>query len=232
MAGEDDRPTEERERPLAHEPPDQDWGPFYPAPQSPFEQATTAQPAPPEQPTHPGAPAPAAEQPPAASPPPAAVPFGSTPPPPAGGWGVPAPPPQAPPPGQDPTLWLRPPAAPGGAAPPAPPGSYLGAPAPGPYASPSPYRADPDNGKAITSMVLGIVSLALFVTSLSFAAPATLVCGIFAWVFGVQARRRLEVGETTRGQGPAKAGLVMGVIGVVLGVLAIAFWTLVIVVGN
>jgi hypothetical protein len=136
-----------------------------------------------------------------------------------------------------PTLWLRPPPSsePGGLQPPAPPGSYIGAPRPPAPAQPRAPVADPPasgNGRAISSLVLGITGLTLWLTSLGVLAVVSLPCSALAWFLGVGARRRIAAQETERGLGAARTGVITGVVGVVLGVLAIAFWALVIAYGD
>lgn len=78
---------------------------------------------------------------------------------------------------------------------------------------------------ATTSMVLGIVALACL--PLAF-----MCCGItlpgmltapFAWVIGARAKREIDAQPGRYGnRGSAEAGVVMGIIGTVLGVLAVA----------
>ncbi|HTW15941.1 MAG TPA: hypothetical protein VMF51_12475 [Nocardioides sp.] len=81
------------------------------------------------------------------------------------------------------------------------------------------------HGGATTSMVLGIIALACL--PLAF-----MCCGItlpgmltapFAWVIGARAKREIDAqpGRYTN-RGSAEAGVVMGIIGTVLGVLALA----------
>ncbi|MCK5890637.1 MAG: DUF4190 domain-containing protein [Aeromicrobium sp.] len=82
-----------------------------------------------------------------------------------------------------------------------PPGSYPPQ-APGGYGMPS-----KTNGKAIASLVLGIVSLFCF----------GLITGILAIVFSRLATQEIESSQGTQtGAGMAKAGLIMGIIGLVL----------------
>jgi hypothetical protein len=71
----------------------------------------------------------------------------------------------------------------------------------------------PTNGKAVASMVLGILSIALC----WLYGIVGLVLGILAIVFGVQGRRRPD------GHGMATAGLVTGILGVVFS----TFWVIV-----
>jgi Domain of unknown function (DUF4190) len=62
------------------------------------------------------------------------------------------------------------------------------------------------SGKAIASLVLGIVSLFLF----------GVIAGVLAIVFGVQARKETQRDPTVGGRGLATAGMILGIIGVVL----------------
>lgn len=74
----------------------------------------------------------------------------------------------------------------------------------------------PQNGMGLAAMVLGILSCALF----CLYGVVSLVLGILAVVFGVKGRRKAERGEADN-HGQAQAGLIMGVIGIVLGVAVI-----------
>jgi DNA-directed RNA polymerase subunit RPC12/RpoP len=69
-------------------------------------------------------------------------------------------------------------------------------------------------GTAIASLVLGIVGLV--------ACP--FVAGILAVVFGNQARSKIAADPTLDGEGMAKAGVVMGWIGIGISVLIFIFW--------
>jgi hypothetical protein len=101
-----------------------------------------------------------------------------------------------------------------------PPGQPLG---PLPPAPPGP----PGNDRAVLALVLGIGGLVAFLGArLGLLFFLNLPPSIAAWVIGVQARRRVDRGETDQHRGVAQAGLVMGVIGTVLGLLAIVGWTL------
>jgi hypothetical protein len=80
------------------------------------------------------------------------------------------------------------------------------------------------NGLALTSLILGIVGVALLVFSLGIAFVFTLPCSIGAWITGAQARNRIALGETGAGRGQAQAGYILGILGVVLGVLAAVGW--------
>lgn len=110
-----------------------------------------------------------------------------------------------------------PPIAPSGPGIPAPPASggygYPGYPAG--YGWPGMPMA-PQNGMGTAAMVLGILSLCLF----CLYGVVSVVLGILAVVFGIKGRRRAESGEATN-RGQAQAGLIMGIIGIVLGIAVI-----------
>jgi hypothetical protein len=81
------------------------------------------------------------------------------------------------------------------AAPPPPPGYG--------YGEGAPVRND---GKAVASLVCGLVGLVL----------AGIILGIVAIVFGVQSRKAIDAsGGQLKGRGMATAGLVLGIIDIV-----------------
>jgi hypothetical protein len=105
------------------------------------------------------------------------------------------------------------------------------APAPAPAVAQwgaGPVAARPaGNGAAVASLVLGIAGLALFFAAgFGLLFVLNLPCSVLAWIFGVQAKRKLDRGETTERRGMAQAGLALGVIGTVVGGLAIIAWAL------
>jgi uncharacterized membrane protein len=71
----------------------------------------------------------------------------------------------------------------------------------------------PQNGLGTAALVLGILSICLFFLY----GIVSVVLGILAVVFGIKGRRRAAQGEATNA-GQAQAGLIMGIIGIVLGV--------------
>ncbi len=163
----------------------------------------------------------------------AAPPEGAVPPPPPPAYEpppppLPPPPAYAPPPAEPPPAYAPPPAAP----PPASdqPPAY-GAPAPG-YGQPqapgygqvpayaAPAYAAPQNGQGTTSLVTGILGL--------------LCCGllsIVAVITGMKGQKLAAQGLATNG-GSAKAGLILGWIGIGLWILGTVAWILLIVTGN
>ena len=76
------------------------------------------------------------------------------------------------------------------------------------------------------SIVLGISGLAVWMLSAGFFAIISLPCSILAWIFGNKGLK--ETANFTHGQAHdlAKAGQILGIIGVVLGALAIIGWIL------
>lgn len=125
--------------------------------------------------------------------------------------------PYVPPPGQQP-----PPGAP-------PPGyGWPQQPQPGWY-QPGPSR--PTNGTAVAALVLGIAGIAVTLMFAGFLFIVSIPCSIAAWVLGVKGKRIAAPDpnlEPTRpaGRGLAQAGLITGIIGLVLAILGIIFWVL------
>ncbi|HLC74728.1 MAG TPA: DUF4190 domain-containing protein [Candidatus Nanoarchaeia archaeon] len=76
-----------------------------------------------------------------------------------------------------------------------------------------------ENNKAIASMVLGIISLPT-----SFIPFVGLVLGILAVYYFKQADRLIKSNPKVGGRGMAIAGLVTGIIGIVMGALYLVFW--------
>lgn len=87
---------------------------------------------------------------------------------------------------------------------------------PQPYPNNCQNPADPFRGKAIASMVLGIVSLVFFWAG--YGALLALVCGVIAIVLGAQARKGAEA-MGLKPSGMATAGLIMGIIGGILSLI-------------
>ncbi|MCX3292071.1 DUF4190 domain-containing protein [Streptomyces sp. NEAU-H22] len=113
----------------------------------------------------------------------------------------------------------------GTAAVPPPPVAPTGPGAPGGYGYPGYPQSGygwpgmppaPQNGLGIAAMVLGIVSCTLF----CLYGVVSLVTGILAVVFGIKGRKRAEAGVATN-HGQAQAGLIMGIIGIILGIAVI-----------
>jgi hypothetical protein len=122
--------------------------------------------------------------------------------------------------------WL-PPTAPGAKPPPrfdVPPEPVAPEPpkAPAPtFARPTPGAATGErNTTAVWAITLGITGLGLLLLSLGSLFLVTLPCSAAAWVLAGRARKRIESGATTEGEGQATAALWLGRIGVIAGVAA------------
>jgi hypothetical protein len=100
-------------------------------------------------------------------------------------------------------------------------------PVPPRFAEPAPAAKpefEPTNGLALTSLILGILGIALLATTLGLLSPLAVPCSIAACLCGAQARNRINLGEATRGRGQANAGYMLGVAGVVIGIAATVGW--------
>ena len=73
------------------------------------------------------------------------------------------------------------------------------------------------NGFGITALVLGILSVVLF-----FIPGLPVLLGILAIVFAVLGRKRVRRGEANNG-GMAIAGLVTGIVGLLIGLVVVVF---------
>lgn len=80
------------------------------------------------------------------------------------------------------------------------------------------------NTLAVASVVAGILGLLLLVFSLGLGFFFALPCSIAAWLLAVHAKRRIADGRGSTGAGQAQAGLMMGMVGVALGVVAMVVW--------
>ncbi|MBS4729620.1 DUF4190 domain-containing protein [Mycobacterium sp. SM1] len=87
-----------------------------------------------------------------------------------------------------------------------------------PYPGYSPPPATPKNGLGIASLVIAIVALMLVWSVLG-----GVLVGATAAVIGLVARRRVTRGEATNG-GVAVAGVVLGVLAIVVGLIFVAIW--------
>lgn len=151
----------------------------------------------------------------------AGVPTG-TPPPPAYPQ-APQPYPQAPPQYAPPGQYGPPPAPPGGGYP------YPQQPQPGWY-QPPPSR--PTNGAAVAALALGIAGIVVTLFFAGFLFIVSIPCSIAAWIFGVKGKKVAApdpMAEPQRpgGRGMAQAGLICGIVGLVLAVLAVIFWVII-----
>lgn len=100
-----------------------------------------------------------------------------------------------------------------------PPGPYPGNyPPPPPAYGQYPVPLPPRNGLGTAALVVGIVALVG-----SFSIAGGIILGIGAVALGFAGRARVKRGEATNG-GAATAGIVVGVIAIIAGLVFIAFW--------
>jgi hypothetical protein len=86
-----------------------------------------------------------------------------------------------------------------------------------------PGAAAPTDGQAIAALVLGILGLV---------GVCPIVGSIIAIVMGRSSEKRIEAsGGTLGGEGLAKAGWILGIVGIALGVLFVLFFLVVLAIG-
>lgn len=140
-------------------------------------------------------------------------------------------------PGQDPQQPTPPPPPPnyGSVPPPPPPPAGGGYPPPGAYPpAPGGYEQPqaPGNQKALWSMILGISALVTSIVCFCVYI-AGIVLGVPAVILAVIAKREIEAsGGQQSGAGQAKAGLITGIIGIVLSVLTVILLVVLFATGN
>jgi hypothetical protein len=93
------------------------------------------------------------------------------------------------------------------------------------FVQPKPGSSNP---MAIAALVLGIFGLVLLVFSLGLGFFIAVVFSGAAWIFGVNAQKRISSGEAKGGEGQAKAGKILGIVGVVAAVIAMVVWIILI----
>lgn len=80
------------------------------------------------------------------------------------------------------------------------------------------------NSLATVALVLGIVGLIVLLITLGIGTLISLPLSIAAWVCASKARGRIRRGETSEGVGNARAGWILGMVGVGLGLAALITW--------
>lgn len=93
----------------------------------------------------------------------------------------------------------------------------------------APGAASPDNGAAIAGFTLSIVGGGLLLLSVGLSSIVSAACAGFGIFYSRRGRARVDRGETRRHRDLAQAGLIIGVVALVLAALATAFWVLVLV---
>ncbi|MGH3674412.1 MAG: DUF4190 domain-containing protein [Mycobacterium sp.] len=97
------------------------------------------------------------------------------------------------------------------------PGGYP-PPPPVPYAGFTPPPTGPKNGLGITALIIAIVALVFCWTVFG-----GIILGLVAVIIGFAARGRVKRGEATNG-GVSTAGIVLGILAIVLGIVFIPIW--------
>ncbi len=85
------------------------------------------------------------------------------------------------------------------------------------YGQNAAWQGSPANGMGTTAMVLGILSVCLF----CLYGVVAIVLGVLALIFGILGRKRVQRGEATN-NGMALAGIILGSVGIVIGVVVVA----------
>lgn len=95
------------------------------------------------------------------------------------------------------------------------------------YAQPGyyqPYYAGPDNGLATASLVTAVIALALLVFTAGWSAPISVIASAISIFLGHKGKKAVDEGRTRKNRDVAVAGFWTGIAGVVLSILAAAFW--------
>ena len=124
--------------------------------------------------------------------------------------------------------WL-PPRAPGADEPlPGPPPELPQQPAPG-YWQPQqgPQLPQPPNNDAVAGFTCAIIGISLLFFSGGLSTIVSLVLGVVAIPYSRKGKRNVEEGRTPKHKSLASAGLVIGIVTVVLSVLATIAWILI-----
>jgi hypothetical protein len=81
-----------------------------------------------------------------------------------------------------------------------------------------------DNGPAVAGFVVSIVSVSLLVLSAGLTSVISVAGSIVGIVYSRKGKKKVERGETTKHEGLAQAGFVVGIVSLCLAALATAFW--------
>jgi hypothetical protein len=89
----------------------------------------------------------------------------------------------------------------------------------------------PGNGPAVTGFVFSVVGLSLLVLSFGLSTIVSLGCGITGVLCSRTGTRKVDRGETPKHRGLARAGMIIGWVGIGLSILATIGWVILLVVG-
>jgi hypothetical protein len=90
----------------------------------------------------------------------------------------------------------------------------------------------PGNGPAVTGFVFSVVGLSLLVLSFGLSTIVSLGCGITGVLCSRAGKQKVDRGETPKHRGLARAGVIIGWVGIGLSILATIGWVLLIALGG
>jgi heme/copper-type cytochrome/quinol oxidase subunit 2 len=99
-----------------------------------------------------------------------------------------------------------------------------------PYYPAQPIPPKKPNGNATAALIVSGGSLATLIFTIGFSAPLTLIASIVGTVLGHKGKTATDRDPEVGQRNEAIAGFWMGIAGIVLAVLAIAFWVVLILV--
>ena len=89
----------------------------------------------------------------------------------------------------------------------------------------------PDNGQAVAGFVFSLVGLSLLVLSFGLSTIVSLGCGITGVVCSRSGKQKVDRARRPKHRGLAKAGFIIGWVGIGLSILATIGWVLPIALG-
>jgi drug/metabolite transporter (DMT)-like permease len=95
-----------------------------------------------------------------------------------------------------------------------------------PHPGPPVARAQPRNTQAVAALVFGIAGIVFLVGGAGLLVIFNLPCSVLAWIFGRAGMRLVDRGEVPDRRAMAQAGMILGIVGTVVGALALVAWAL------
>jgi hypothetical protein len=89
----------------------------------------------------------------------------------------------------------------------------------------------PGNGPAVTGFVFSVVGVSLLVLSFGLSSIVSLGCAITGVLCSRSGKQKIERGETPKHGGLARAGVIIGWVGIGLSILATIGWVILLAVG-
>jgi hypothetical protein len=97
----------------------------------------------------------------------------------------------------------------------------------GQYQQPGAYSAypiEPSNDAAVGSLVSSLTAIGFLLFTAGILAPLTIPGSIVGIIMGKKGMKNVDQGKTRKNRDLAQAGFISGIVGVVIGVLAIIGW--------